>query len=432
MTIATSSPVDEILTRAWAEQDIEPAAVCSDDEFLRRATLDLIGRIPTVDELHAFRAAPDRAAKIDELLASSDFSRFQSELWTSVLVGYSDQFQSSREVLRDWLEARLADRMPYDRLARSLISAEGDSAFNGPVNFLLRHPDEPVVKVSRVFLGVRLDCARCHDHPFDRWTQSDFESMSRFFSATNRRQISQGNIRLENVIRNVGEDNRPRFLTGARPRTTRWRDEFALFATRSRPFARAFVNRVWYQLFGRGIVDPVDDFSQVNKPASRELLEYLADEAVRSRYDIRAMMRLICNSQAWQLSSLNPNGDSDREALFAVRTIRPLIPEQFVDSVGVALNRDLPSSERREFIESATADSLAEDFGSTWEYRETVQQLMSRLAGRTGAVTGSTQELFERILSRQPTSRERILCRDRPASDIVFALIHSSEFRFNH
>lgn len=409
-----------------------PAAACSDDEFLRRVTLDLIGRIPTAEELRTFRASPDRAAKIDTLLESPDFNTFQAELWTALLVGYGDEFESNREVLRRWMEGRFRRRTAYDRIARSLITAEGESAFSGPVNFLLRHPETPVVKVSRVFLGVRLDCARCHDHPFDRWTQGDFERMNRFFEATDRQEVSEGNIRLVNQVAEVDEGERPRFLTGAKPRTSRWRDEFSLFATRSRPFARAFANRLWYQLFGRGNVHPVDDFNRDNAAAVPELMEHLADYARQSDYDIRAMLRLIVTSRAYQLTSRSVEPREKQIAVFAARTIRPLTPEQMSDSIAVATGQKMNAEQRRDFIERSTRGSLDEDSGETWAYRETVQEVMLGLAMRLPKSSDSVDGLFERVLTRRPTDRERQLCANRPQAEILFALIHSNEFRFNH
>ena len=180
--------VDSILAKTWQSQGIEPAAVCSDEEFLRRVSLDIIGRIPTLDELNSFKGNSDRAAKIDELLASGDFPRFWSEVWTATFNGYISLYGSDREVLRLWLVDAFAKEMPYDRLVTRLITAKGSSAFDGPTNFLVRYPEEPAVKISRLFLGVRLDCARCHDHPFDVWTQRDFYDLAAFFGKTRRVQ----------------------------------------------------------------------------------------------------------------------------------------------------------------------------------------------------------------------------------------------------
>ncbi len=432
LQVPAAPHIDSILEAEWKRRGIQPAERCSDEEFLRRITLDLAGRIPTVDEIHRFRAKPDRGAKIDELLEGEDFARFWSEVWTATLNGYANAFESDREVLRQWLQRAIRDEVPYDRQVTELIQARGVSALDGPVNFLVRHPEEPVVKVTRVFLGVRLDCARCHDHPFDRWTQEDFRLMNRFFEATDRQEVSEGNIRLVNRRAEVDEAERPRFLTGARPRTTQWRDELALFITNSKPFARAYVNRIWYQLLGRGMVHPVDDFNRDNPPVVPELMEYLMQEVRRRDFALKPMIRMICNSRAYQLSSRRSQEDTQHQAVFAYFPLKPLTPEQTYDSAVVALGLKSDVQQRRQFIQRTVGRSLDEDFSDTWEYRETVQGLMARLNTSIPATTTSVDELYLRILTRAPTQRERDACRSHKPSDIAFALVNSNEFFFNH
>ena len=424
--------IDSILQDQWNAQSITPAEICSDDEFLRRISLDLIGRIPTRKELLAFRTTPDRSAKIDELLDSKAFARSWSEVWTATLNGYSNAFESDREVLRVWLERAFDNKWSYDRIAAELINARGTSALDGPVNFLVRHPEDPAITVCRLFLGVRLDCARCHDHPFDRWQREDFERMNRFFEAVRVEEVGEGNIRISNRRVDADDDDRPRFLTGARPRTSQWRLELALFVTNSKPFSRAFANRLWYYLLGRGIVHPVDDFNQQNPAASPRLLAFLAEQARASKFDLRHMIRLICNSRAYQLSSLYEMRGGKAESLFAFRKLKPLTPEQAYDSVASALNLKTDELQRREFIERAVGEMLDEDFSNTWEYRETVQVLMTRLTTTLPVPTAKVTELYERILTREPTSLEKKVCRGKAPRDLVFALVNSNEFFFNH
>lgn len=423
--------IDDLLRTVWHEQQIQPAPACSNEQFLRRVTLDLVGRIPTVDERTAFLANPNRAAAIDRLLASDEFTRFFAEVWTTQLYGYADD-NGDRDTLAQWIEKQLRAERPYDEIVEELITSTGESAFDGPVNFLLRYSDDPVVKVSRAFLGVRLDCARCHDHPFDRWTQDDFTRMSRFFEAMEVEYLQSGNMRLNDVVREVEPDQKPRFLTGAEPRTTQWRAEFSLFLTRSRPFARNFANRLWYHLLGRGIVHPVDDVNVSNPAAVPELLEWLADESLASNYDMRHMVRLICNSQAYQAQSTASLGDAERQRLFAVRTVKPLTPEQWYASMCIATDRSFDNEERDEFVRTFYGDALDGDFSSSWEYRETVQGIMSRLVGEIDSPSAGTDELFVRYLGRSPTSAEVEILTGHSASETAFVLLHSSEFAFNH
>ncbi len=427
----TESKVDIILKSAWAEKNVQPAPGCNDEQYLRRVTLDLAGRIPTTEERTEFLASPDRQAVVERLLTSPEFATFWGELWTTHLFGYAEN-NADRDTLAQWLDDQFRTNRPYDQIVEELLTSTGESAFNGPVNFLLRYPDEPVVKVSRAFLGVRLDCARCHDHPFDRWTQSDFKRMNRFFEATERQDVSASNVRLVDVVRDVSAEDRPRFLTGAEPRTTQWRAEFSLFLTQSRPFARNFANRLWYHFLGRGIVHPVDDVNVSNPASVPALLEALADEARSQKFDMRQMIRLICSSQAYQRESSVSKEDQLRQELFAVRMIKPLTPEQWYESMCIATSRAAKTSERSDFVRTFLGDDLNADYSATWDYRETVQGLMSRLVDPVKPPARSVEELFVRFLGRTPALEELEMCSGRTLDEVSFALLHSSEFAFNH
>jgi Protein of unknown function (DUF1549)/Protein of unknown function (DUF1553) len=435
LLIAVDSPsqeIDALLAKEQSAQSVHPVEVCSDDTFLRRITLDLAGRIPTRAELIAFRGSPDRPAKISELLAGDEFARFWSEIWTASLVGYNTRpFGTSREPLRQWLEQGLRDAMPYDELVRQLISAEGDSAFDGPVNFLLRHREEPVVKVSRMFLGIRLGCARCHDHPFDRWKRDDFDAFGRFFEGMEIQEVSERNLRLFTVPREAERDDRPRFLSSARPTTSRWRDELALMLTSCKPFARNYANRMWYHFLGQGIVQPPDDFS-ANAPIAPALLDFLTDFARQTNFDTTSMIEAICNSQAYQRCSGHADADAASHRLFASFVPKPMVPEQLLKSLSTVFQRETPRVDELPLLLREVDNSLDVDFSRTWQYRDNVQTVMRRLVRDLPVGPASITSLYETILSRSPTASERALCRGRPTSQVVFALIHSNEFRFVH
>lgn len=418
--------IDTILEQTYRERNITPAPRCTDEEFLRRASLDILGRIPTIDEVRKFRENPDRDTKIDELLRNPEFPRFWSEIWTAMLVGYSNAFDSNREGLRRWLERVFSAGTPWDEIVAELIGTSGSSAIDGPVNFLARYPGDPTVKISRAFLGLRLDCARCHDHPFDRWTNEDYVLMRRFFEATDRIYVSNGNVRLADNPDRARGGKTPKFLTGSQPVTTRWREEFALFLVKSRPFARAFANRLWYHFLGRGIVNPPDDFNLKNVPSVPALLEHLATEARRLRWDVSGMIRTICASEAYQRSS---RGTQD-ETVFARYSLKPLAPEQIFDSLVVALG--INKNQRGGFLNRFTRRSLDEDYTNAWDYRETVRDLMGKLTADHPLPTKDVDEIYLRLLSRNPTDRERELCQGRAPDEIVFALVNSNEFFFNH
>ena len=435
LTLAGTEPggptVDTLLAEKWEEMSLRPAPLVNDAEFLRRLSLDLIGRVPRVDELRSFLAKPDRTAKIDELLSSAEFPRFWSEVWTSMLNGYASAFDSQRDALRFWLEKKFRENAPFDRIAAELVSASGTSSVDGSVNFILHNSVEPAIKVSRAFLGIRLDCARCHDHPFDRWTQKDYEDMARFFVLLQKDVVNAGSTKVRDNP-DLARGAKPRFLTGAQPVTSRWREDLAYFITTSKPFARAFGNRLWYHFMGRGIVDPPDDFNLKNRPSVPKLLEFLADETAARKFDLRSMIRLLCASDAYRRSSHRAPRDPKMEAVFACRGLKPLTAEQLFDSLASALDARELQNRRGMFLRTFVGRSLGEDFSNVWRYRETVQDVMTKLTLDLKAPEGSLDELYLRLLSRAPSARERELCRGRAPADVVFALANSNEFYFNH
>jgi hypothetical protein len=371
------------------------------------------------------------------MLKSEEFDRFLSESWTAWLLGYTNAFRTDREMFRIWLQREISNEKSFQQIVHQIIVANGSVATDGPANFLARHRYDPAVSISRSFLGVRLECAQCHDHPFDRWTQEDYRRMNRFFS-TMRLNQRNGTVFLGDENGNDQGENRPRFLTGSVPTTNRYREELALYVTRCKPFARTYANRVWYHLMGRGIVDPPDDHNQENPPSNDRLFQAITDIAVAQDFKIKPLFRAICLSDAYQRESAKNTRDETVKT-FAARQIKPLLPEQYVDSLLVAIGQTPTPRERREMIRRVIGrDNLDEDFQRTWDYRETVQQLMEKISvdlGRSTAGLTSRQtveDLYLQILTRRPSEREKQVCQDRSGSDIAFALLFGNEFFFNH
>ena len=434
---SNSQRIDSILQQRFEEEGITPLPLCDDLTFLRRVSLDLLGRIPTRQEIEQFERNPDRAAVIDTMLASEEFPKFLSEAWTGWLLGYSDAFGTDRELFRIWIEREIDGDESFQKIAAKIIEANGSVATTGQVNFLARHRYNPAVAVSRSFLGVRLECAQCHDHPFDRWTQDDYQNMRRFFAAM-RFSDRDGTVMLED-FEGPRQGNRPTFLTGSVALTDRYRKELALYVTNCKPFARTFANRVWYQLMGRGIIDPPDDHNQENRPCDEELFKALTEMAVAENFEVRSLFRSICNSAAYQRESADATTSTDEINLFAARQIKPLLPEQYVDSIFIATDQQIDSRRRRQMIRRAVGQqNLNEDFQRTWDYRETVQQLMEKTNVEIGPQTRqrseneSLEELYLRILTRRPTSKETKICADHEKADVAFALLFGNEFFFNH
>ena len=431
---AASQTIDAILVRHHAAANMEPGALCDDATFLRRITLDLAGRIPTVDEFAAFLANPNRAATIDHLLAQDEFPQFWGEMFTSLLLGPAieeAEVARSRSSFKKWFSAAIAQDRGFDDIAFELLSSAGSIGERPAIAFLARRRDDPIVAVSRVFLGVRLDCARCHDHPYARWTEQDYQAMNRFFDLLEFEELPGGRFRLSDRPADPHEQP-PQFLTGAQPQTSGWRAELALYATSCKPFARTFANRIWYLLMGRGVVDPPDDFNDSNPPSCPELIEHLTAEAVNCNFSIRTLVRYMCLSAAYQRESRRHGTELAAAEHFTRRILKPLTPRQWIRSLVTATGRTLEEEQQHRLIESMESQAADAALVETWHYAESVQQLMLQLALDVHGSKDSLDELYARFLTRRPTAAERELCTGRSNRDIAFALLHGSEFRFNH
>jgi hypothetical protein len=339
-----------------------PSPVCSDGVFLRRAYLDTIGLLPTAEEARAFlndTLMDKRARLIDRLLERSEFADFWALKWSDVLRSEEKTLdRKGVEVFHDWIRRCLADNKPLNEFARELIAARGSSYGEPPANFYraLRDPQTRSEAVAEVFLGVRLQCAKCHNHPFDRWTQNDYHSLAAFFSRVQYRIVENKRtdkldthefdgeqivwMARDGEVKNprTGQAMQPRFLGAITP-------EFAADADRlqaladwvARPdnpfFARAQVNRVWSHLLGRGIVEPNDDFRASNPPSNGPLLEALTKDFVEHRFDLRHLVRTIMNSRTYQLSAVPNDSNGDDEANFSHAIPRSLQAEQLLDAI---------------------------------------------------------------------------------------------------
>jgi hypothetical protein len=339
-----------------------PSELCSDSAFLRRAYLDALGILPTADEARAFLidASPDKRARlIDALLERPEFADFWALKWCDVLRSEEKVLdRKGVEVLHDWVHRAIADGKPLNEFARDLIAARGSTYADPPANFYraLREPHLRSEAVAEVFLGVRLQCARCHNHPFDRWTQNDYHSLEAFFSRVQYRIVE--NLRRDKFDSHefdgeqivwqdrvgevkhprTGELLQPKFLGAPTPDLSPDADRLQVLAnwvaSPDNPFfARAQVNRIWYHLMGRGIVEPNDDFRASNPPSNGPLLEALTRDLVEHHFDLRHLMRTVMNSRTYQLSSLPNATNRDDEANFSHALGRPLQAEQLLDAI---------------------------------------------------------------------------------------------------
>jgi hypothetical protein len=342
---------------------MRPAPLCSDSVFIRRAYLDALGVLPSADETRRFLAdsrSDKRARLIDDLLTRPEFADFWALKWSDLLRNEEKVLdRKGVQLFHAWIRRCIIDGEPLNEFARELIAGRGSTYSQPAANYYraLRDPQARAEATAQVFLGVRLQCARCHNHPFERWTQDDYHSLAAFFARVqyrivenNRRdRLDKHEFDGEQVVwmDRSGEIThpasggvlRPRFLGADTPTFAADADRLlALADWVARPdnpfFARAQANRIWQHLLGRGIVEPGDDFRASNPPSNGPLLEALTHDFAEHRFDLRHLVRTIMNSRTYQLSAEPDETNRDDEANFSHALIRPLQAEQLLDALG--------------------------------------------------------------------------------------------------
>lgn len=364
--------IDEILQKRWRTLRLNPSDPCDDATFLRRVHLDLLGLIPTEKETNTFLTDPDpnkRAKLVDDLLQRPEFSDFWALKWADLL-RVEEKVLDNRGVaaFHGWIRKSIAENKSLDRFAREVVSSLGSTYEVAASNYYrsLRAPDQRAEAVAQIFLGVRLNCAKCHNHPFERWTMDDYYQFSAVFDGIgyeikeNKRydKNDQNNFVGEQVVKFIDKrelkdprtktDPTPRLLGESKPLAADPKRLEKLGAWMTSPdhplFARAQINRVWFHLMGRGIVDPVDDFRATNPPVNPALLDALAADFVKHGFDLRHAIRTICASHAYQLASAPNETNVDDEIHFTHALPRRLSAEQLLDSAYLALG-GLPTFE---------------------------------------------------------------------------------------
>jgi hypothetical protein len=322
--------VDELVFGNLRELGIPPSPVCDDGTFLRRVTLDIAGRLPTEQETTAFLASEEsgkREAAVARLLQTAGYADFFANKWTALLKNRRDDASdiTSNFAFHAWVRDSLLAGTPYDQFVRELLAATGTILANPPVAWYKRvkEPKQQIEDVAQLFLGVRLQCAQCHHHPFERWSQDDYYSLAAFFSRIGRKPTDTAGEDLifhdrgtaESINMRTGQPVRPKALGDSvgeippdedpRLRLADW------MASKENPFfARALVNRYWKHFFGRGLIEPEDDIRDSNPPTNPELLAALETHFIESGFDLRELIRVITTSKAYQLSSV-PNADNE-------------------------------------------------------------------------------------------------------------------------
>ena len=344
--------IDEAILRKLQELNIEPSPLSSDSEFIRRVFLDAAGILPEPDEVRAFLAdgRPDKRARlIDALIERPEFVDYWAYKWSDLLLVSSRSLQSNAMwAYYNWIRASVAVDKPWDQMAREILTASGNALSNGAANYYVLHknPIDVTENVAVTFMGFSITCARCHNHPLERWTQKDYYQMANLFS---RVGIKNGSERGDIIVYPVGtgEINHPRLNAPLPPRPLDGqplaldspqdrRQYFAdwLVSPDNPFFARALVNRVWKNFMGRGLVEAVDDIRDANPPSNPELLAALTRDFVEHRFDVKQLARTIMTSSTYQLTSKPTATNAGDLKYHSHYMARRLPAEVMLDAIG--------------------------------------------------------------------------------------------------
>jgi hypothetical protein len=355
---AANNFIDEKLAAKWRELGLTPSPLCSDEEFFRRLHLDTIGSLPAPADIKAFLAdkSPDKRQKaIDRVLDRPEFVDFWALKWGDLLRINRDYLQDrGMWSFHNWVRGSIRDSKPVDEMVRDIITAQGSTFTEGPANYFMvsRNPADWSETTAQTFLGVRLGCARCHHHPFEKWSQDDYYGMAAFFVRLGTKPSQEfGIFGREQVVylKNTGEQTHPRKggvvtphpLDGPAmndPIDRRFQLAKWLTAPDNPFFARNMVNRFWGYYMGRGLVEPLDDMRATNPASNPELLDALARDFVAHKFQLKHLLRTIMNSRAYQQSArATPGNQADAGNVHYARfTVRRLTAEQLADAIDFA------------------------------------------------------------------------------------------------
>jgi hypothetical protein len=484
--------IDKLVFAKLRKLNIVPSELCDDATYLRRVYLDVIGTLPTAEEARRFLddKRPDRRGRlVNELLERPEFADYGALKWADLLRVDRQALGHKRAyAYYKWIRDSLAANKPYDQFVREILTAEGPLEENGPANFykVVPKPGEAASTLSQVFLGVRIACAECHHHPFDRWSQTDYYGMQAFFAPLGLRSTKQGDVLLaagDPPTRHprTGETVFAHALGTATPAASPPSDRrLALADWMTDPenpwLARNLANRTWAHFLGRGLVEPVDDVRATNPPANPELLDALTRYLVENKYDVRKLIRVITASRVYQLSSRpNPTNERDEQnysrALFR-RIDAEVLLDMVCQTTGVGEKfPGVPAGYRAiQLWDSKVPHYFLKLFGrpvraSACEcernHEPNVSQVLhilnspeiqAKLSHEGGYVARSVkqkaedgplvEELYLTFYSRFPTEKERAAAveylrkhadvRRQAAEDLAWSMLNSLEFVFNH
>ncbi|MEX2286360.1 MAG: DUF1549 and DUF1553 domain-containing protein, partial [Planctomycetaceae bacterium] len=490
---AESTFIDKLVWDKLERLGIPPSEPADDATFLRRAYLDVIGTLPTPDEARAFLASPDadkRAHLVDELLTRDEYADYWAMRWADLLrVDKTKITPQGAVAMHRWLRRQFAENRPYDEFVREIVTARGSTRAEGPAAFYqaLDTPEVLSRSISQLFLGVRIECAQCHHHPFEKWGQDDYFALAGFFTGVVRKGIADGGL----IIHSDGGSDLVQPRTGQKVPThalaaqpidlSNVRDHRSALADwmtdPNNPFfARVIVNRLWSHYFGRGLIEPIDDLRQTNPAVNEPLLDALAAHLRDLKYDLKAFTRTLLASRVYQLGSQPNESNIDDVQNFSHAAYKTLPAEVLLDAMcratGVAekfngwpegyravdiWDSQMPSYFFRIFgrptrvsvcqCERSDEPSIAQALHlmNSPEIAEKIRHRRGRareLADSKLTPSQIVDALYLGVLARYPGDDEQRLMlsafqagdgnRRTATEDILWALLNSKEFLFNH
>jgi len=492
--VAANNYIDELVHAKLKKLRITPSAVCDDATFLRRAYLDLTGTLPAPDEVKKFvddPSTPKRTHLIESLLQRKEFTDLWVMKWAELLQirSRNDEF-SYKAALQyyNWLQDKLGSNVPISTIVQELVTATGSTLKNPAASYyqIQRDTLKTAENTAQVFMGMRVQCAQCHNHPFDRWTMNDYYGFAAFFPQIGRKGgedpresiiFDRGDGEVKHLV--TGKTMKPKFLGGDEPEIKNGESRRAVLAkwlaSPENPyFARNLANIIWAHFMGKGIIDPVDDVRVSNPPSNPELIEKLAAKFTEYGYDFRRLVRDICASRTYQLSTRPNDTNAQDDRNFAKAAIRRVRAEVLLDCISEVTDtkdkfQGLPRGARAvQIADGNTSSYFLTTFGRAT--RETVcscevktepnlSQALHLLNGSTvndkvqdGGVVKALfkagkkpdeiiEDLYMRCLSRKPASDELtdlqkflVDAKDpEPVlNDLFWSLLNSKEFIFNH
>lgn len=491
-TVPEGHVVDSAVFAKLNRMRVAPSEPCTDLEFVRRVYLDTVGLLPTPDEVEAFLANPSpnrREEVIDSLLNRPEFVDFWTLKFADILRSNSRLIEvKGAHAFHRWIRTNIENNTPIDEFVRQLVTAEG-STFNNPAaNYyrISRNPEDSVETTAQLFLGVRIQCAKCHNHPFERWTQDDYYGFAAFFSRVRQKK---GAVASEEIVYTTdsGEVTQPRTGAVMKPKALGGpeydageadrRDLLAAWLTGPENpfFAKILVNRIWYHVMGRGIVEPVDDFRDSNPASNDELLDGLAAKFAADGFDLRNLVRTILTSQTYSLSARTNELNVDDDLYFSHAYTKLMPAEVLLDAISTVTGTttaftNLPAGVRAvEIPDGKMENPFLKTFGRPARELaceceresdsnlsqalqliggETVNDKLRAETGRAAQLAASertpeeiTRELYLVSLAREPDPSELAAAvehfakssdRRQAIEDLGWVLINSKEFLFRH